>query len=271
MQPDSGRSPHSLPGQHCNDNVLQSSLPAPPGSRSRSVAIQAHVFHGLCVTFAFPRVRGIRKQTADKQNHKHVLLGKETSSQSRTAASLPSTAPKWAIGDSLSKHRVSPHLGTFRGSWGLFCRAAEEPSCAFCRSVCPTVSLLLAENREDSGGAQSSWKVHSRAQGKLKHPRRSQPPHSRLEEETWLQHLLACPTCRPVPQRQAHHVAAQPVSKAVDPLVVEPVPCCLLQLPAGQRGSEKPFPLAAHGTASQSRGAWTEVAKQRLCPGQTMG
>lgn len=45
-------------------------------------------------------------------------------------------------------------------------------------------------------------------------------------------------TCRPVPQRQPHHVAAQPVGEAVDPLVVEPVTRRLLQLTAGEGGHE---------------------------------
>lgn len=64
-------------------------------------------------------------------------------------------------------------------------------------------------------------------QGKLEHP-----------EGCRRRHGCGTPTCCLVPQGQPHHVAAQPVGKAVDPLVIEPVTCCLLQLAAGQGGSE---------------------------------
>lgn len=76
----------------------------------------------------------------------------------------------------------------------------------------------------------------------------SQPaPHWAEEHQGKLEHPrgLGCGrrcrcgilTCRPVPQGQPHHVAAQAVGKAVDPLVIEPVTRCLLQLAAGQGGS----------------------------------
>lgn len=164
-----------------------------------------------------------------------------------------------------------------------------SPSCAFWRRVCPTVSLLLAESREDSGGACSpaqkptaskrgsswptpiwaqareSWSIlegQAGEEGIAPTPGGTAPPH---------------PTCRLVPQRQPHDVTAQPVGEAVDPLVVEPVPCCLLQLPAGQRGNEGPFP-ASHrplqmpmvlGTSQEEQ--TQHEAEQRLCPGQMMG
>jgi len=60
-------------------------------------------------------------------------------------------------------------------------------------------------------------------------------------------HRRGTRTCRPVPQGQPHHVAAQPVGEAVDPLVVEPVARRLLQLSAGWggRGGQSGAPGAA--------------------------
>lgn len=151
-----------------------------------------------------------------------------------------------------------------------------SPSCAFWRRVCPTVSLLLAASREDSGGVRSpaqkptaskrgssrptpiwaqareSWSIlegQAGEEGIAPTPGGTAPPH---------------PTCRLVPQRQPHDVTAQPVGEAVDPLVVEPVPRGLLQLPAGQRGSEGPFPASHHslqmpmvlGTSQGEREKW---------------
>lgn len=53
--------------------------PSPAPHTTRSVAIQAYVFHGFCVTFAIPRLRSIQKRAADRQNHRYVLFGKEAS------------------------------------------------------------------------------------------------------------------------------------------------------------------------------------------------
>lgn len=158
------------------------------------------------------------------------------------ATSFPSLqqarAGTWSRGDSRD-----PHLGPSRGAGGLCWRAAEEflgsPSWAFWRRVCPTVSLLLAGRREASGGPLLQAHFQSRScsqpapqwaemhQGKLEHP--GGPGCGK-------RHRCGTLTCRPVPQGQPHHVAAQPVGEAVDPLVIEPVACCLLQLAAGQGG-----------------------------------
>ena len=154
-------------------------------------------------------------------------------------------------------------------------------SWAFWRRVCPTVSLLLAGRREASGGPllqvwSRSW---SQPTPRWAEERQGKPEHA-AGLGCRRRHRCGTPTCRLVPQGQPHHVAAQPVGEAVDPLVVEPVARRLLQLAAGQGGSGGQSgavggllpvpqrhprcchqPRRARGQWARSAGGWAETMR----------